>query len=255
MSPHPLRAVLEAAEHDLLQRVPGGRIGLEFWGTSRSAEAHLGWLDRYALLLERALPAQQFAPLEMPQARSPPKGELLLAWALHRTGTRLAVFPECARVEPGIVDLGATGGSDTCTVYRGPLHLEGSVRCTGTVVVVGNLTVDGLLTDGWSSDSALVVIGNEQVRVMAAAGDHIVTGDLDARVLHIRSEASSIVCGGKINARAVISEHWAAAEGRDFVVRPNDLAALLDRLSPRPDASLELESLVAGLGTGRWQLT
>lgn len=254
MSAHRLRGVLEVAEEDLLHEVPGARAGLEFWGPSSSPEAHLRWLEKYAEVLERALAAQTFTPLEMPDARCPPNGELLLAWAIHRTGAPVAVFPQCASVGPRGISLGATGSSDTCTVYRGPLHLVGSVRCTGTVVVLGDLTVDGLLTDGWSSDSALVVIGNETVRVMAAAGDHIVTGNLDAQVLHIESESSSVVCGGQITARALISEYWKADEGHPFVVKPDALGPLLERLRPSPEPSIDLERLIDGLVSGHWQL-
>lgn len=251
---HRLRSVLEVAEEELRHHVPGAAMGLDFWGKASSEEARLRWLEKYALVLERALAATEFVPLPMPDARSPPDGELLLAWAMHRTGAPLAVFPQCAKVENGVTTLGATGSSTTCAVYRGPLRLEGSVRCTGTVVVLGDLIVDGRLTDGWASDSALVVIGNEQVRVMVAAGDHIVTGNLTAELLHVASEESSVVCGGELNAKAVISEHWSPGEGHPFVVRPDALTALLERLEPRPETNVELDTLLDGLASGTFRL-
>jgi len=251
---HPLRSVLEVAEEELRHDVPGAATGLDFWGQASSEEARLQWLEKYALVLERALAAAEFVPLPMPDARCPPDGELLLAWAMHRTGAPLAVFPQCAKVENGVTRLGSAGSSTTCTVYRGPLRLEGFVRCTGTVVVLGDLTVDGRLTDGWSSDSALVVVGNETARVLVAAGDHIVTGNLTAEVLHVASEESSVVCGGALNASCLISEHWSAGEGHSFVVRPEELTALLERLEPRPETKVELDTLLDGLARGTWRL-
>lgn len=145
---HPLRDTLQQAEAELRNTMPGAKAGLEFWGKPSSPDAHLRWLDRYAEVLALAKTRARFEPLEMPDARSPPSGELLLAWALHREGVKLAEFPECARVERDRTVLGGSGSATTCVVYQGPLHLKGAVRVTGTVVVLGDLTADGLLTDG-----------------------------------------------------------------------------------------------------------
>ena len=49
--------------------------------------------------------------------------------------------------------------------------------------MLGDLTIDGGLFDGCAEDSALVVIGNEKVRALAAGTDHLVTGDFDADLL------------------------------------------------------------------------
>ncbi len=237
---------LKAAEKDLRDSVSGAAKGIDFWGKPRSAEAHDRWHAKYEEVLELALSHDRFVPLEMPDARSPPSGELLLAWALQREGGKLAVFPECATVENDVTILGHS--STTCVVYRGPLTLEGTVRLCGTIVVLGDLVVNGTLIDGWASDSALVVIGNETVRAMEAGSDHIVTGDLRAEVLHIVSESTSVACGGTLEARALIAEHW------DDGVKPDDLGPLLDRLSPRPSDELDASDLTRAFGRGDFAL-
>lgn len=84
-----------------------------------------------------------------------------------------------------------------------------------------------------------MVIGNERVRAMSAGSDHIVTGNLDAGLLRIDSESTRIVCGGKLTARALISEDWPAQPGYEFVVRPDALGPLQDRLTPRPPNTLD----------------
>lgn len=231
---------LKAAEEDLRKTVPGAKRGLECWGKAT-------WGERYEAVLEVALSNDPFVPIEMPDARSPPSGELLLAWALHREGAKLAVFPECASVEDGVTILGHS--ASTCVVYRGPLTLEGTVRLRGTIVVLGDFTVNGTLIDGCASDSALVVIGNETVRAMEAGSDHIVTGDLHTELLHIASESTSIACGGTLEARALISEHW------DDAVRPDDLGPLLHRLSPRPSEDLDASDITRAFGRGDFALT
>lgn len=252
---HPLRSALQSAEEELSKTVPGAKDGLEFWGTSSSPEAHLRWLDRYAEVLALAMTHERFVPLTMPDARSPPSGELLLAWALHRAGVKLAEFPECARIDEDTITLGGTGSSDTCVVYRGPLSLKGTVRVTGTVVVLGDLHVDGVLIDGWASDSALVVIGNERVRAMSAGSDHVVTGNLDAELLTIDSESTSVVCGGTLTARVMIAQYWDAQPGYEFVVKPDTLGPLLDRLTPRPSEELDAYALTCAFGRGEYALT
>jgi len=234
-----MKDVIAMADEELRHHVPGASTPYLWWGEARNKEAELRWQAAYAEVLARAKANETFVPLEMPEGRCPPRGEMLLAWAMHRSGAALATFPECATVNGDTVRLGATGDSECVTVYRGPLSLRGTVRLTGTVVVVGDLTVDGHLIDGWSSESALVVIGHERVKVLSACGDHLVSGDLNTELLHIDSESTTIAHGGSMRARAMIAEHWSADAEHPFVVRPDALRPLLERLTPRPPDELD----------------
>lgn len=233
-----MKDLIAAADEELRNHVPGASKPYRWWGEASSREAELRWQAAYAEVLARAKANETFIPLEMPEGRCPPNGEMLLAWAMHRSDAALAMFPECATVEGDTVRLGATGDSECVTVYRGPLSLRGTVRLTGTVVVVGDFTVDGHLIDGWSSESALVVIGHERVKVFSACGDHIVSGDLDAEILHIDSEATTIAHGGHVRARAMVAEYWSADADLPFVVKPGALQPLLERLTPKPPDDL-----------------
>jgi hypothetical protein len=251
---HPLRSTVAMAEEELRHDVPGANGVMDAWTNYEGEKLGEARLEQYAELVALAKQRATFAPLEMPDARRPPEGELVLAWALHRSGAPLAVFPECAVVNGDSIELGGAGSSTTCTVYQGPMALRGEVRIRGTVVVVGHLTIEGTLTDGWAADSALVVIGNETVRAMNAGSDHLVTGDFKADLLHVVSEETSFFCGGTATARALISRHWSAQAQMPFVVSPDELQPLRAKLLPRPGEEVSLEALVAGVGAGAWSL-
>ncbi len=242
------------AEEELRHDVVGANGVMDAWTTYDGERLGEARLDQYAELVALAKQHATFEPLEMPDARCPPEGELVLAWALHRAGAPLAVFPECAVVDGDSTELGGAGSSTTCTVYQGPLVLRGEVSIRGTVVVVGDLTIEGTLTDGWAADSALVVIGHETVRAMNAGSDHLVTGDFKADLLHVVSEETSFFCGGTATARALIAQHWKASAQMPFVVSPDALKPLRAKLCPAPGEETGLEALVDGLGRGTWSL-
>lgn len=217
---------------------------LDHWGTPSSPEAKNRRLDKYAAVFERAQQAETFTPLEMPDARCPPDGELLLAWALHRANVRLARYPEWATSDSNGQCLGRS--SSECTIYRGPLELSGTVTLSGTVVIVGNLVVDGHLVDGWASDSALVVIGDETVRAFDLSSDHLVTGNLSADVLRLGPEAAFSVAGALSTKLVVQSASFGTvpSESMPRVVDPEDLEALRACFEPTPGASLDADELI-----------
>ncbi|MFE7840828.1 hypothetical protein ACFU53_33675 [Streptomyces sp. NPDC057474] len=256
----PLRHELASALHELRTTMPGGHL-VDHWGgppaTPKDRVKEAAHLDTWTEVLEQALARSRFERIRMPEGRCPPDGEFLLAWAMHRTGAPLAQFPDLTSRSGDDIVLGT--GYDEIVVFRGPLEIEGHAQLNGTVVVLGDLTLHGGLVDGSSAESALVVVGNERVRALDAHTDHLVTGDLDAELLLVRSEEADLQIGGRCTTRVTLSQYWEVGDaGEQMMVREfgGDLARVLHGwLHPVPaPGPLTVDDVFRGAATGRWQV-
>ncbi|RKH60215.1 hypothetical protein [Corallococcus aberystwythensis] len=221
---HPRRPDIDAALADLRTRVPGGKIvdhwgGERPWPTPEQQRLRDAWLDSTAEALEAALTRQAFEPISIPEARSPPDWEFIVAHALARHGGPVASFPRFSetrqREGETFITLGA--GYDQLVIYQGPLELYGHVHLSGTVVVLGDLIVHGALMDGDPADSGIVVIGNERVRALFMGADHLVTGDLEADLMIPSGSEGSYDVGGEVRARLRLENSTVGDEARRWL--------------------------------------
>ncbi|NOK33303.1 hypothetical protein D7W79_03480 [Corallococcus exercitus] len=221
---HPRRPDIDAALTDLRTRVPGGKLvdhwGAEpHWPTPEQQRLRDAWLDSLAEALEAALTRKDFEPITIPEARSPPDWEFILAHALARHGGPVASYPHFSETRQRDGETFITLGADydELVIYQGPLELHGHVHLSGTVVVLGDLIVHGALVDGDPADSGLVVIGNERVRALSAGADHLVTGDLEADLLRPSGSDGSLAVGGEVRARLRLKDSSADEEERRWL--------------------------------------
>jgi hypothetical protein len=212
---HPRRRDVEEALHELRTTFPGGKL-VDHWRgeparpTPEQKEPREGWLDSLAEALDAALRREAFEPIDIPDARSPPDWEFILAHALKRLGGPVASFPDFSETRTEGEDTFITLGTsyDQLIVYAGPLELHGHVELVGTVVVLGDLIVHGALLDGEPSESGLVVIGDERVRAVRINTDHLVTGHLMADLLmRPRDAEGSWDVGGEVRARLRLDDY------------------------------------------------
>ncbi|MBN8470910.1 hypothetical protein JYJ95_30755 [Corallococcus exiguus] len=221
---HPRRPDIDAALTDLRTRLPGGKVVDHWsseppWPTPEQQRLRNAWFDSMAEALEAALTRQAFEPISIPEARSPPDWEFIVAHALSRHGGPVASFPQFSetRQRDGETFITLGADSDQVVIYQGPLELHGHVHLSGTVVVLGDLIIHGALMDGDPADSGLVVIGNERVRALYAGADHLVTGDLEAELLVPSGSDGSLAVGGEVRARLRLESSTAGEEERRWL--------------------------------------
>ncbi|NRD52414.1 hypothetical protein HRD49_06070 [Corallococcus exiguus] len=221
---HPRRPDIDAALTDLRNRLPGGKIVDHWhseppWPTPEQLRLRDAWFDSLAEALEMALTRQDFVPIVIPEARSPPDWEFILAHALARHSGPVASYPHFSETrrkegEP-VITLGTA--FDELVIFQGPLELHGHVDLRGTVVVLGDLIIHGALMDGDPADSGLVVIGNERVCALSAGADHVVTGDMDAELLVPSGSEGSLAVGGEVRVRLRLKNSTAGEEERRWL--------------------------------------
>lgn len=221
---HPRRPAIEAALTDLRTRLPGGKVVDHWsseppWPTPEQTRLRDKWLDSMAEALEVALTRQAFEPITIPEARSPPDWEFIVAHALSRHGGPVASFPQFSETRQRDGETFITLGADydQVVIYQGPLELHGHVHLSGTVVVLGDLIIHGALMDGDPADSGLVVIGNERVCALSAGADHVVTGDMDAELLVPSGSEGSLAVGGEVRVRLRLKNSTAGEEERRWL--------------------------------------
>lgn len=250
---HPRRRDIDEALLDLRTRVPGGKIvdhwgGEPNWPTPEQKRLREKWLDSMAEALDAALQRTAFEPIQIPEARSPPDWEFIVAHALKRLGAPVASLPGFSQTwtEEGDTFTRLGAGYDELVVYQGRLELHGHVHLSGTVVVLGDLVIHGALMDGDPADSGLVVIGNERVRALFTGADHLVVGDLEAEVMMSSGSDGSWDVGGELRARLRLEESGLGA-------RADELRRWLE---PAPSEA-QLEDgwkLCRDVGSGRTQV-
>ncbi|GAA2883740.1 hypothetical protein GCM10010517_47020 [Streptosporangium fragile] len=116
------------------------------------------------------------------------------------------------------------------TIWYGDTRVPGWLELRAPLIVIGSLTVEGLLDDGDVFDGYLAVAGSLRARSVHSAADHLVLGTLSAQAVFCSGNDGSLVAGGDIvtdlfvpgeHAYAHRGELWAGvvgADGRDAVV-------------------------------------
>jgi hypothetical protein len=89
-------------------------------------------------------------------------------------------------------------------VFPGNLIVEGPCRNEGTIVVAGDLMLQGLYED--EEESSLFVAGEAAIASLSTAGAMYVGGDLDTELLHGRPGAPPTLVGGVLTARITVDE-------------------------------------------------
>ncbi|MCY1040972.1 hypothetical protein OV208_06555 [Corallococcus sp. bb12-1] len=250
---HPRRPDIDEALADLRTRVPGGEIVDHWssnpaWPTPEQQRLKDAWRDSMAQALEQALARPAFEPITIPEARSPPDWEFIVAHALKRHGGPVAAFPSFSTTHQQDGDTFITLGTtyDELVIYQGPLELHGHVHLRGTVVVLGDLIIHGALMDGDPADSGLVVIGSERVRALYTGADHLVVGNLEADLMVLSGSDGSWDVGGEVRARIKLEESKLQGTAGEELRR---------RLEPAPSEDLLEDGWELCLEVGRGRLT
>jgi hypothetical protein len=169
------RQRIEVALEELRANGSGAEQVFEWFG-ERDAQKTEAWLANCEASL-RSLEEDAELPVglhgDWPSA-------LPAAWVFVRQGDAHPLAAPFVEAREGITTLGR--GSSRVTVFRGPVRLEGRVRIKGMVVIVGDLTVEGLLEHFTDPGDCLMVVGNEVARSVRVGWAHFVMGALTAQV-------------------------------------------------------------------------
>ncbi len=129
-----------------------------------------------------------------------PPGELaaaLCSGPLSNIGLAALVMHELR--EPTDETLGGT--VDAATVVSGDARVSGSLIITSTLVVLGDLEVEGVIHD-CGPDSTVVVVGDCRAHALQTSGNFLVLGDLVVRdVIQGIYNDESLVVAGDLRAR------------------------------------------------------
>nr|MDT0659155.1 hypothetical protein [Micromonospora sp. DSM 115978] len=116
-------------------------------------------------------------------------------------------------------------------VWYGDAHFDGDLTLDAPIVVLGDLTVDGLLDDGDVDRSLLAVTGDLRVRALHSGAFNLVLGDITADVVVCFNTDGGLGAGGDIVADLFLQAQHSYDLGGDLRVR----VALLDWL---PDGKI-----------------
>lgn len=94
----------------------------------------------------------------------------------------------------------------TPVVWFGDAHLDADLDLDGPLIVLGDLTVDGLLCDGDVDRSFLVVTGNLRTRALYTGAFNLVLGDLHADVVVCFNSDGGLGAGGDLVADLFVQE-------------------------------------------------
>jgi hypothetical protein len=83
-------------------------------------------------------------------------------------------------------------------VWFGDAHFDADLMVDGPLVVLGDLTVDGLLSDGDVDRSFLAVTGNLRTRALHSGAFNLVLGDLHADVVVCFNSDGGLGVGGDL---------------------------------------------------------
>lgn len=83
-------------------------------------------------------------------------------------------------------------------IWSGDAHFDADLTIDGPLIVLGDLTVDGLLSDGDVDRSFLVVTGNVRTRALYSGAFNLVLGDLHADVVVCFNNDGGLGVGGDL---------------------------------------------------------
>jgi hypothetical protein len=91
-------------------------------------------------------------------------------------------------------------------IWFGDAHFDADLTLDGPLVVLGNLTVDGLLSDGDVDRSLLAVTGNVRTRALHSGAFNLVLGDLRADVIVCFNNDGGLGVGGDLVADLFVQD-------------------------------------------------
>jgi hypothetical protein len=83
-------------------------------------------------------------------------------------------------------------------IWFGDAHFDADLSLDGPLIVLGDLTVDGLLSDGDVDRSFLVVTGNVRARALYSGAFNLVLGDLHADAVACFNNDGGLGVGGDL---------------------------------------------------------
>lgn len=124
-----------------------------------------------------------------------------------------------------------TIAANTARVIFGNATISGSVHNAGTLIVFGDLTIEGIYTDAAWAYSLLAVGGCVQARGVVSYGDMLIRRDLlAAEVVHGWYNDYSLVVGGTLRTKVLLEEyhhtHYTALEAQETVNVYRDIPRL-----------------------------
>jgi hypothetical protein len=91
-------------------------------------------------------------------------------------------------------------------IWFGDAHFDADLTLDGPLIVLGDLTVDGLLADGDVDRSFLVVTGNVRTRALHSGAFDLVLGDLHADVVVCFNNDGGLGVGGDLVADLFVQD-------------------------------------------------
>ncbi|MBB2910885.1 hypothetical protein FHS43_002148 [Streptosporangium becharense] len=188
--------------------------------------------------IEEELPRIRSWLLDPAQARQWPRHVAPPGYGLLFAQAALASFPDGAAPSfPAGAERTDVGWAvRQATIWYGDTRVPGWLELRAPLIVVGSLTVDGLLDDGDVFDGYLAVAGSLRARAIHSAADHLVLGTISAQAIFCSGNDGSLVAGGDIvtdlfvpgeHAYAHHGELWAGVVGTD-----DRDAVVAERLAP-----------------------
>lgn len=130
-------------------------------------------------------------------------------------------------------------------VWFGDAHFDADLTLDGPLIVLGDLTVDGLLTDGDVDRSLLAVTGDLRARAVHTGAFNLVLGTIAADVIVCFNSDGGLGAGGDIVADLFVQGQHSYDLGGELRVR----AAVLDWL---PDGSAVEDELTSDERLALW---
>jgi hypothetical protein len=152
--------------------------------------------------------------------RAYPEFALVVAEALRQDPS------DTSGVDRGESDWHVAQGSPV--VCFGDTHLDADLALDGPLIVLGDLTVDGLLSDGDVDRSFLVVVGNLRASALYTGAFTVVTGDIEAPVIVCFNSDGGLGAGGDIVAELFVQDQHSYGMGGELRVRVPVLDWLAD---------------------------
>jgi hypothetical protein len=104
-------------------------------------------------------------------------------------------------------------------IWFGDAHFDDDLEIDGPLIVLGDLSVDGLLSDGDVDRSFLVVTGNLRTRALYSGAFNLVLGDIHADVVVCFNNDGGLGAGGDLVADLFVQEQHSYEMGGEMRVR------------------------------------
>ncbi|GII87685.1 hypothetical protein Ssi03_56750 [Sphaerisporangium siamense] len=104
-------------------------------------------------------------------------------------------------------------------VWFGDAHFDADLTLDGPLIVLGDLTVDGLLCDGDVDHSLFAATGDLRARALRTGAFNLVLGAIEADVIVCFNNDGSLEAGGDITADLFVQDQHSYGLGGDLRLR------------------------------------